>query len=95
MRTINKIQQLERLSAKLKSVELTSFKDSKGTYKIKYKDTILFNGIPEQTLEDYILRETTTCFEKIGKHIDEYVKMTVQAAEQLELQFFKDEKISG
>jgi hypothetical protein len=92
MRTVNKIQQLERLSAKLKSVELTSLQDSNGTYKIKFKDTILFNGIPEQTLEDYILRETTACFEKIGKHIDEYIKLTVQAAEQLELQFFKKEE---
>ena len=89
MKHVSRIQRLERLSQKLNSVELSSTEDKNGTYKIKFKDTILFDGIPDRTLEDYIMWETTACFAKIGKLVQEYIKLTMSSAEQLELEFFK------
>jgi hypothetical protein len=86
MRTINK---LERLSEKLNSVQLTSTQEANGTYKIKFKDTILFDGIPNETLQEYIMAETTACFARMGAKVDEYLKLTKEKAEQLELELFK------
>ncbi len=88
MRTINK---LERLSEKLNSVQLTSTQEANGTYKIKFKDTILFDGIPNETLQEYIMAETTACFARMGAKVDEYLKLMRAKAEQLELELFKQE----
>ena len=88
MRTINK---LERLSEKLNSVQLTSTQEANGTYKIKFKDTILFDGIPNETLQEYIMAETTACFARMSAKVDEYLKLTRAKAEQLELELFKQE----
>ena len=91
MKYVGRIQRLERLSKKLASVELSSTEDKNSTYKIKFKDTILFDGIPDRTLEDYIMAETTACFAKMGAKVDEYLKLTKARTEQLELELFKQE----
>jgi hypothetical protein len=89
MRTINR---LERLSEKLNSVQLTSTQEANGTYKIKFKDTILFDGIPNENLQEYIMAETTACFAKMGAKVDEYLKLTKAKAEQLSLELFSKDK---
>jgi hypothetical protein len=88
MRVVNR---LEKLSEKLNSVQLTSTKEKNGTYKIKYKDAILFNGIPNETMQEYIMSETTACFAKMGAKVEEYIKLTKARTEQLELELFKQE----
>lgn len=85
------INRLERLSKKLNAVQLTSTKEKNDTYKIKFKDTILFDGIPNETLQEYIMVETTACFAKMGAKVDEYLKLTKARTEQLELELFKQE----
>jgi hypothetical protein len=85
------INRLERLSEKLNTVKLTSTKEKNGTYKIKFKDTILFDGIPNETMQEYIMAETAACFSKMGAKVDEYLKLTKARTEQLELELFKKE----
>ena len=88
MKVLNQKERLVRLSERLQNVTLTSDKQANGTFKIKFKDTILIDGIPNQKMEEYIIGEISSTFFRIGQKVDEYIKLTESKAEQLELELF-------
>ena len=90
MRTVNNQKRLEKLVSIIKSVELKSFKKN-GMYNIKFKKFVIIDGIPEEKLAEYTLRELAGCLDRIACKVEEYLKLTKERCEQVELELFGED----
>jgi predicted transcriptional regulator len=88
---ITKEVRLQRLVDQLKNIEFVE-KKKNDTFAIYYKKVILFEGIPEEKLSDYLMSEITGCCSRMAGTIEQYLEERKKRTEQLVLELFQDKK---